>query len=631
MSPRDQPGVAVEMVEPPARMAHPQASGPMPLRRPEPIVPSHATDIDSSASGGAAELVGTIVGQYQLLAELASGGMGTVYRAKHELIDRVAAVKLLKPEFSANPEIVERFFNEARAATAIRHPGIVEVLDFGFLSSGNAYLVMEFLEGQTLSARLLDRGRLSEAECAMITKGVASALGAAHAKGIIHRDLKPDNVFLCPDPDMPSGERPKVLDFGIAKLADDGTKVNQTRTGTLMGTPAYMAPEQARAAGEIDPRADLYALGCMMYEMLTGATPFVAEGAGELIALQLFGTPQDLRQRMPSVSPEMASLVMRLLEKDPNARPQSAAEVNEILTRAIPSLTAVVTAVSAPATTMRPVVSASPSVLVDQGRPLPERAPKRKLGLVAGLGTLLVGAGVAAVVVMKTGGEARPPARGSADPGSGSAAVLAPAAGSGSAAGSAGSGALVALPEAQPVLLVLDITPKGVPITVTIDGTAFSPDMMGLVRVPPSSKVREIAISAAGYETITGFSVIDRDIRSAHALVKAGKGKKPGTLVFEATGAPPPPLPRPPGPTGPTGPSTAGNGSAATSTGDTPVTLPRDPGESGGQGPTDKPEGTPDGTAADKPGDKPGDKPVGEVGGMKPEVVLDGMKVEDKL
>src|SRR5262249_33441146 len=139
-------------------------------------------------------IIGAVLGSYRITGELSSGGMGTVYRAQHELLGRPAAVKLLRPELAASEDLVHRFFTEAKAATAIRHPGIVEVFDFGFLGDGRGYLVMELLEGQTLSARIAERGRLPELEAAMIARSIASALIAAHGKGIIHRDLKPDNV-----------------------------------------------------------------------------------------------------------------------------------------------------------------------------------------------------------------------------------------------------------------------------------------------------------------------------------------------------------------------------------------------------------------------------------------------------
>src|SRR5215813_1954922 len=260
---------------------------------------------------------GLVVGSYRSLHELSSGGMGTVFRAEHVLLGRPAAVKVLRRDLTANPDLVQRFVNEARAVTACKHPGIVEVYDFGYTEDGHAFLVMEFLDGESLGRRL-SRVRLAELEAAAIAQGIASALKAAHRVGVIHRDLKPDNVFLVPDPDG-GVDRTKVLDFGIAKLADGASEYRNTTTGALIGTPLYMAPEQARAAAAIDHRADLYSLGCILYHMLTGRPPFVAEGAGEIIALQMFGevVPPG---RLAPVTPEMERLVLRLLDKDPVRR-----------------------------------------------------------------------------------------------------------------------------------------------------------------------------------------------------------------------------------------------------------------------------------------------------------------------
>ena len=278
-------------------------------------------------AGSTAELV---LGSYRILHELSTGGMGTVYRAQHVLLGRPAAVKLLRRDLTTSPELVQRFVNEARAVTACKHPGIVEVYDFGYTEDGHAFIVMEFLEGESLGRRLA-RLRLTEIEAAAIAAGIASALKAAHRVGVIHRDLKPDNVFLVPDPDG-GLDRTKVLDFGIAKLADGAPSSSQnTQTGALIGTPLYMAPEQARAAAAIDHRADLYSLGCILYHMLVGRPPFVAEGAGEIIALQMFeeAVPPS---RLAPISPEMDRLVMRLLEKEPAARFGSAGEVVTALT-----------------------------------------------------------------------------------------------------------------------------------------------------------------------------------------------------------------------------------------------------------------------------------------------------------
>ena len=202
------------------------------------------------------------------------GGMGAVYAGEHVLLGRSAAIKVLLPELSQKQDVVMRLFNEARAATAIRHPGIIEVYDFGWTPEGAAFIVMEHLEGETLGRRA-SRARLRWQSALAIARQIAGALAAAHGKGIVHRDLKPDNIFLVSDPEVPGGERIKLLDFGIAKLAGESSAtVNVTETGSVMGTPTYMAPEQCRGVA-VDHRADLYSLGCIVFELCTGRPPFV--------------------------------------------------------------------------------------------------------------------------------------------------------------------------------------------------------------------------------------------------------------------------------------------------------------------------------------------------------------------
>ncbi len=275
-------------------------------------------------------MIGATVGSYRITDEISVGGMGTVYRAEHTLIGRIAAVKILHPELSGSRDIVNRFFNEAKATTTIKHPGIVEVFDFGYMPSGHAFLVMEFLEGTPLAQRIKNRGIVHEAEAALIMRGVCSALAAAHAKGIVHRDLKPDNIFVVPDADSPLGERTKILDFGIAKLTDVGLAGSATKTGAVMGTPTYMSPEQCSGRGTVDLRADLYSIGCMLYELVAGRPPFVNAGAGELLGSHLYVEPDPLSKHA-QVSPEMERLVMSLLQKRPEHRIQSAPELGQEL------------------------------------------------------------------------------------------------------------------------------------------------------------------------------------------------------------------------------------------------------------------------------------------------------------
>jgi len=269
-------------------------------------------------------VMGAVLGDYRITGALGGGGMGAVFSATHATTGAPAAVKLLRKELTDNAELVERFFNEARAATRIHHPGIIEVYDFGYAQDGRAFLAMELLEGTTLRARIDQRKRLPEPEAIAIAHGIADALAAAHGAGIIHRDLKPDNVFLVAG-DNHAG-RVKLLDFGIAKLLDrTGDEASRTRTGSLLGTPVYMAPEQARAAGAIDPRADLYSLGCILYEMVTGAPPFTGN-VGELLAAHMFTEPVPARNLAP-ISVALDALISRLLAKEAADRPRDAGAV----------------------------------------------------------------------------------------------------------------------------------------------------------------------------------------------------------------------------------------------------------------------------------------------------------------
>lgn len=266
-------------------------------------------------------MIGEIVGGYRVTSKLGEGGMGVVYLAEHSIMGRKAAVKVLHPGLSRDREMVQRFFNEARAAGAISHPGIVGVFDLGIRDDGNAFIVMDYLEGESLAARLHRKGRLSGDEALAITRQILSALSAAHAKGIVHRDLKPDNIFLVEDADVAGGERIKLLDFGIAKLqSDTGPSVITTRAGAIMGTPVYMSPEQCRGAGECDQRTDLYAVGVMLFELLTGRPPFSGTAVGDLMAAHLRDAPPTLTEKLGPTSVELEAIVATLLAKDPEHR-----------------------------------------------------------------------------------------------------------------------------------------------------------------------------------------------------------------------------------------------------------------------------------------------------------------------
>jgi eukaryotic-like serine/threonine-protein kinase len=268
---------------------------------------------------------GTIIGAYRIFSKIGEGGMGTVFLAEHTMLGRRAAIKILHRKYTVQPDIVTRFFNEARAAAAIADPGIVQIFDFGYHQDGSAYIAMELLEGDPLDRRLHRLGRFPVAEALRIIRQVAASLGVAHARGIIHRDLKPENIFLIRDPEVPGGERPKILDFGIAKLSGDPSI--RTDTSAVLGTPAFMSPEQCRGAGRVDLRTDIYSLGCVLFVLLTGRLPFEAEGAGELISMHLREQPPSPSYLVPGIPAEVDELVLRCLAKDPAHRFATGAEL----------------------------------------------------------------------------------------------------------------------------------------------------------------------------------------------------------------------------------------------------------------------------------------------------------------
>jgi HD-like signal output (HDOD) protein len=278
-------------------------------------------------------LVGRKIGSYTVLGELGQGGMGCVYLAEHTLIGRKAAIKVLNYDIASDPEVVSRFFTEARAVNDIRHPNIVEITDFGQFD-GLYCIVMEFLEGETLAARLGRIRTFDERSVVRILKQCTSALGAAHEQGMVHRDIKPENIFLRAHPDYP--DFVKLLDFGIAKLlGSDAAVGHHTRTGSVLGTPSYMSPEQCLGESALDIRSDLYSLGVVIYQMLTGMLPFTGDTLGRLIVCHVSELPVPPCVMNPSVSLAMNDVVLRAMQKKPKDRFQSAREMRDALERVL--------------------------------------------------------------------------------------------------------------------------------------------------------------------------------------------------------------------------------------------------------------------------------------------------------
>ncbi|MBS2013901.1 MAG: protein kinase [Deltaproteobacteria bacterium] len=270
----------------------------------------------------------TIAARYRLIRRLGSGGMSVVYLARHELISRLSAIKILRPELSLITEHRERFLREARAVNRINHENIVEITDVGE-SDGVAYLVMEFVEGESLLAHI-QKGRLAWPRACRIAMQVAGALARAHQTGVIHRDLKPENILLLRRGDAPAGptvEHVKLTDFGIAKVSGEPTL---TLNEQLFGTPGYIAPEYVAGLG-IDGRSDIYSLAVVLYEMVTGVLPFDGKGQSELLLKPLTNAPIPPSQRVEGLPPDLELLLLRCLAREPNERPHDAFAVHDAL------------------------------------------------------------------------------------------------------------------------------------------------------------------------------------------------------------------------------------------------------------------------------------------------------------
>ena len=281
-----------------------------------------------------------IADKYRITQRLGGGGVADVYEAVHEEIGQRFAIKILKPEFAALPEVAERFLVEARAASAVRHPAAVKVFDLGRLDEGLPYLVMELLDGESVADLLERRRRLPQEQAIALCLHVLDALEAAHRAGVVHRDLKPENVLLVRGP---AGEPwPKLIDFGIARLGRFGpAALRQTIQGTVMGTPYYMAPEQARGALDIDGRADLYALGVMLFELVTGKLPFTGDNPAQVLTRVLSQPFPSARALEASVTPALDDAIRRATQRRRDQRFQSAAEFAEALRPLRPELVAV--------------------------------------------------------------------------------------------------------------------------------------------------------------------------------------------------------------------------------------------------------------------------------------------------
>ena len=362
-----------------------------------PLDGSPLSPLSAEKRPGTDPLLGRVLqGRYRLTDRLGQGGMGTVYRAVHTLMDKPLAVKILRGELATDADAVARFHREARSASRLDHDHCIRVNDFGQTEDGLLYLAMELLEGRSLGQRIVE-SRMSVTEAASTAQAIALALEHAHEAGVIHRDLKPDNVFLAQR--SRGREIVKVLDFGLAKLASDSGKSRSiTRDGTIFGTPEYMAPEQAQGEA-LDNRTDLYSLGVLLYRLATGELPFRGDTFVAVLTKHVREAPRPPREVNPAIPPGLEAVILRCMEKRSADRYASASEVAEALAPLVPrrdntGQTAQLRTVPPIVPPIAPVVAATSTESFDGELAPPRHTGARSLALV--LVALVLAGGAAA-------------------------------------------------------------------------------------------------------------------------------------------------------------------------------------------------------------------------------------------
>ncbi|MFT5354731.1 MAG: serine/threonine protein kinase [Polyangiales bacterium] len=291
----------------------------MPAHRPQ--HPPVYTPLQMPSEHSLPPIGSTLGGKYTIVRLLGEGGMGAVFEVQHVFTKKRFALKWMVPAMAKNAEAIERFAQEARLSCAIEHPNVVDVFDVSF-EDGAMFLVMELLRGESLADRIA-RGPIDPVECVSLLLPVLHGLDEAHAMEIIHRDLKPDNLFLTQSrPQLPIVT--KLLDFGISKIQQGGDAMRLTASGMMMGTAHYMAPEQARDAATVGVQADVYSLGVILYEAVSGRLPFPAENIGKLVSQIVLEAPPDIRSHATHLPPALCEVIMRALSKKPHQRPAGA-------------------------------------------------------------------------------------------------------------------------------------------------------------------------------------------------------------------------------------------------------------------------------------------------------------------
>jgi serine/threonine-protein kinase len=454
-------------------------------------------------------------GNYDASRLLGEGGMGSVYLGVHRFLGTRVAIKVLHGRFAKNENVAQRFFQEAKASLEIGHPHIVKILDFGQIPSGELYLVMELLEGGSLADLFRKQGPLSESAAASMGANIADGLAAAHAKDIVHRDLKPENIFV-----TTTGEI-KVLDFGIAKVASAGSG---TQTGALLGTPQYMAPEQAKGAKLVGPRTDIYALGVILFEAVCGRPPFVADSMHEMLASHLFEPPPNPRTFAAHLSDDFEQLVLSCLAKDPAQRPQSMVEVRDRLLRLAGDGTTLppqFKGFEEPVPVGAPVITTLSSTAAEVERPtIPYVRRSRWIVAVAGA---LVLAAAGTIAILRTGHSSQPKLPLSQVRSAPVEPVVTPI-------------TTQPPPPAREVKCVIRSNPPGAQLMVD-DVTRPTPAVVS-VELP-----HEVTLTLEGYKP--AHEVITHDGETIISLVPDKRPTKSGTHPSSSHPASPPPAPAP--------------------------------------------------------------------------------------
>jgi serine/threonine protein kinase len=348
-------------------------------------------------SGGDDPLMGTMLGPYRVAHVIGVGGMGRVYKGVNPTIRSRVAIKVLAHDCADRPELVDRFFAEARAVNLIRHESIVNILDLARLGDGRPYIVMEFLDGAALSQLLWQHSRLPLGTLARLVAEVLAGLGAAHEKGIVHRDLKPDNIFIT------RHGRAKILDFGVAKLASEHRdRSSATRAGSLLGTPHYMSPEQAQSR-PIDARSDIYAVGVILYEAACGRKPIDGDSVFEILRRQVEEEPPPPRRFAPEIPLPYERVIVRAMAKDPARRFQSTDELARALGEATSTLTPIAWEPVSDRTRPDSAGPPTPARTPQRGPPVGPR--RSRAPLLAAAAIALLGAAIAAIVVSRQAGD----------------------------------------------------------------------------------------------------------------------------------------------------------------------------------------------------------------------------------